>query len=168
MKNAYPDEPVGAERANSLPPMEDLQPRMAPSQPAGMSAPHTDPPATPVSESPPPNPEQEIRRVIFAIGKLEDFLQWFGIVLEVILAIRFILKLIGADPNNIFASLLYGITKVVLFPFLGIVASPSLRTNQAFEFSTLIAMAIYAMVFWAARRFLHIIINQPEDSPDLS
>jgi hypothetical protein len=168
MKNAYPDEPVGAERANSLPPMEDLQPRMVPSQPAGMSVPRTDTPTTPVRVSPPPNPDQEIKTVIFAIGKLEDFLQWFGIVLEVILAIRFILMLIGADPANIFASLLYGITNVVLFPFLGIVASPSLRHNQAFEFSTLIAMAIYAMVFWAARRFLHIIINRPEDSPELS
>lgn len=169
MKNPYPDEPIGIQPTDSLPPMEELQPRTAPAA-AGMpplsNAASTPPLARPSMVNRTDSPEEEFHTVIFAIGKLEDFLQWFAIVLEVILLIRFVLRLIGADPANIFASVLYGITNVVLYPFLNIVPSPSLRPYQAFEFSTLIAMAIYTLVFWAARRFLHIIINRPEDVPE--
>ncbi|HEV2654141.1 MAG TPA: YggT family protein, partial [Ktedonobacteraceae bacterium] len=96
--------------------------------------------------------------------KLNDFIQWFIAVLEVTLAIRFVLKLIGADPNNLFAGFLYALTDIILFPFSTIVRSPSIHPPyQAFEWSTLIAMAIYALVFWAIGRFLRILISSPEE-----
>lgn len=107
--------------------------------------------------------QEEARTVRYAIGKLNDFLQWFIAVLEVTLAIRFLLRLIGADPGNLFAGFLYALTDIILFPFNGIVQSPSLRQFQAFEWSTLIAMIIYALVFWAIRRFLSILITSPEE-----
>ena len=99
----------------------------------------------------------------FAIGKLNDYLLWFLTVLEVTLLLRFILKLIGADPNNLFAGFLYALTDIILYPFLGIVKSPSIHPNQAFEFSTLIAMAVYFLIFYALRRFLRILISGPEE-----
>lgn len=107
--------------------------------------------------------QEEARTIRYAISKLNDFLQWFVVVLEVVLAIRFVLKLIGADPFNLFAGFIYALTDIVLFPFSNIVRSPSLRTNQAFEWSTLIAMIIYWLLFWAIRRFLRILITGPEE-----
>lgn len=107
--------------------------------------------------------QEEARTVRYAIGKLNDFLQWFIAVLEVTLAIRFLLKLIGADPGNLFAGFLYALTDIILFPFSGIVPSPSVHLDQAFEWSTLIAMIVYALVFWAIRRFLSILITSPEE-----
>ncbi len=107
---------------------------------------------------------EEALTVRYAIGKLNDFIQWFIAVLEVTLAIRFILMLIGADPNNLFAGFLYALTDIILFPFRTIVRSASIHPPyQAFEWSTLIAMAIYALLFWAIGRFLRILISSPEE-----
>lgn len=159
--NPYPDEPT------SIPPdalsragrMEDLPLRpVAPQQqqPASVdnSAPDVDSEET---------RHEEALTVRYAIGKLNDFIRWFIGVLEVTLAIRFVLKLIGADPNNLFAGFLYALTDIILFPFSTIVRSPSIHTYQAFEWSTLIAMAIYALLFWAIGRFLRILISSPEE-----
>lgn len=102
--------------------------------------------------------------VRFALGKVNDYLLWYLVVLETVLALRFLLKLIGVDPNNPFAGFLYALTDILLYPFLGIVASPSIHPpNQSFEFSTLIAMTVYFLVFYALRRFLRIL-RTPEDT----
>lgn len=161
--NPYPDDPTQAQRADLLPHqmerMEDLplRPAAAPGQP------QVNPENAPDVESAETRLE-EARTVRYAIGKLNDFLQWFLAVLEVSLAIRFILRLIGADANNMFAGFLYALTEIILFPFSSIVKDPVFRQNQAFEWSTLIAMAIYYLIFWAIRRFLHILISGPEES----
>jgi hypothetical protein len=158
--NPYPDEPTsvppdGLPRADR---MEDLPMRpVAPQQQvtADSSAPNVNSDET---------RHEEALTVRYAIGKLNDFIQWFIAVLEVTLAIRFILKLIGADPNNLFAGFLYALTDIILFPFSTIVRSPSIHPPyQAFEWSTLIAMAIYALLFWAIGRFLRILISSPEE-----
>jgi len=107
---------------------------------------------------------EEALTVRYAIGKLSDFIQWFIAVLEIMLAIRFLLKLIGADPANPFASFLYALTNIILVPFSNIVQPAVIRApNQSFEWSTLIAMGIYALIFWAVGRFLRILISSPEE-----
>jgi hypothetical protein len=152
--NSYPEEPSRAQPTNVFPSraqMEDLQPRATPTP-------------TPTSEADQEAESAEIRQeeartVRYAIGKLSDFLQWFIIVLEVTLTIRFFFKLIGANEGNPFAGFLYTLTNIVLFPFLGIV-----NDFKNFEWQTLIAMVIYWLIFWAIRRFLHILITGPEEA----
>lgn len=108
--------------------------------------------------------QKKAMTVRFAIGKFNDYLLWFLWVLETVLALRFLLKLIGADPNNPFAGFLYALTSIPLLPFQGIVSSPSIHPpNQSFEFSTLIAMIIYYLVFYALRRFIRLLVSSPED-----
>ena len=140
--------------------LEDLQPKPVVAQPQVQQMVS---PAEVAAESEAETRREEARTVRYAIDKLVDFLRWFITVLEVILAIRFILKLIGADPTNLFAGFLYALTDIVLSPFSTIVHTPSLRTNQAFEWSTLIAMAIYWLLFWAIMRFLRVLISTPAD-----
>ena len=94
-------------------------------------------------------------------GRVNDFLRWFAIVIEVVLLLRFLLKIIGASPTNVFASFIYALSNVVLLPFSGIINNPSLNYNQAFEWTTLIAMAIYWMIFWLLRWFMRISISKP-------
>ncbi len=160
--NPYPDDPQ-AQPASALPHperMEDL-PLRAPAPQVQQT-----PLATTVSSDVDSEEtrHEEALTVRYAIGKLNDFIRWFIAVLEVTLAIRFILMLIGADPNNLFAGFLYALTDIILFPFHSIVPSASIRPPyQAFEWSTLIAMAIYALIFWAIGRFLRILISSPEE-----
>ena len=102
--------------------------------------------------------------VKFAIGKFNDYLLWFLMVLETTLTIRFLLKLIGADPGNLFAGFLYALTDILLLPFFNIVKSPSIHPPyQSFEFSTLIAIIIYYLIFYALRRFFRLLVSNPEE-----
>lgn len=162
-QNPYSNDPVGMQPTDPIPPMEDIpmRPVVRPQAPV---------PETP-AVYPPPDMElenvearqEEARTVKFAIGKLGDFIQWFVVVLEVMLAIRFVLRLIGADPNNIFAGFIFALTDIILYPFSTIIPNPSVHPNEAIEFTTLIGMAIYYLIFWAIKRFLRILISDPEE-----
>ncbi len=147
--SSFPDDSTSVQPRQ----MEDLQPRQMPQTPPP-------PAADAIPEEEAAVRQEEARTVRYAIGKLNDFIQWFVTVLEVLLAIRFLLKLIGADPLNLFAGFLYALTSIVLVPFDSIV-----HTSARFEWSTLIAMGIYWLLFWAVRRFLRILISSPEEVP---
>ena len=171
--NPFPEESIGTQPTEAYPPMEELRPRQQPQyQPQQYAAPTVAQPVTEAPEMLEPVDDFRIQgarqkkalTVRFAIGKFNDYLQWFMVVLEVVLALRFLLKLIGADPNNLFAGFLYALTSIPLLPFQGIVGSPSIHPpNQSFEFSTLIAIAIYFLVFYALRRFIHLLVSSPEE-----
>ena len=165
--NPYSDETIGAQPIQYPPSIEELQPRSVQAH-ADTYAVHT-PPVTDAANEIEPIESAEIRQkkamtVKFAIGKFNDYLLWFLMVLETTLAIRFLLKLIGADPGNLFAGFLYALTDILLLPFFNIVKSPSIHPPyQAFEFSTLIAIIIYYLIFYALRRFFRLLVSNPED-----
>lgn len=173
--NPFPDESSGVQPTEAYPPMEALQPRpqsqypqqayAIPTMPQTVPQPVTDaPPMLESAESSQGERQKKALTVRFAIGKFNDYLLWFLMVLETMLAIRFLLKLIGADPNNPFAGFMYALTAIPLLPFQDIVRSPSIHPpNQSFEFSTLIAIAIYWLIFYALRRFIRLLVSSPED-----
>jgi len=167
--NPFPDEMVRAQPAEAYPTMEAL-PLKPPSQQYPVQTPPTsENVAQPPQQGPeiveiPQTGQDEALTIRFAIGKLNDYLLWFLMVLEVTLLIQFFLKLIGADPNNLFAGFMYALTVIPLYPFNGIVSSTKLGSGYAvIEWSTLIAMAVYFLLFYALRRFLHILISSPEE-----
>jgi hypothetical protein len=69
-------------------------------------------------------------------------------VLEIILLLRFIFRLLGANEGNSFIMFLYGLSHVFVAPFSGIFSNPVLSSNSVFEVSTLIAMLVYALLAW--------------------
>jgi hypothetical protein len=157
-RNPYPDDPIDAQPTEAVPPMEELQPRPV------VHVDHTHEEVAPLEEAEVVEVRPgEARTAAFAIGKLNDFLQWLAVVLEIGLLLRFILRLIGANSGNPFAGFLYALTGIVLYPFATIVPSASIRPpDQAFEWSTLIAMLVYWLIFYAIRWFLRILITSPE------
>jgi YGGT family len=160
-QHPYSNDPMGMQPTDPIPPMEEL-----PLRPVVRAS----VPETPVqsAQSDPDSEGADAQQeggptVRFAVGKLSDFIQWFVFVLEVMLFIRFVLKLIGADPNNAFAGFLFALTDIILFPFLTIVPNPSVHPNEAIELTTLIGMGIYYLIYWAIKRFLRILITEPEE-----
>lgn len=139
--------------------MEDLQPRPIPQQPAAPVPPAPEV-TTDIDDA---TRQEEARTIRYAIGKLNDFLQWFIGVMEITLLIRFLLKLIGADKFNPFAGFLYALTDIILYPFSSIIPARELGGLPVLEGSTLIAMGIYWLIFWAVRRFLQILITSPDE-----
>lgn len=81
-------------------------------------------------------------------------------LLEVLLGLRFVLKLIAANPDSGFAALIYGITKPFLAPFTALVGTPQ-SGGTILEVTTLIAMAVYALFFWGVVRVVLIAANRP-------
>jgi hypothetical protein len=81
-------------------------------------------------------------------------------ILEALLALRFIFKLIGVNAANGFAQFLYGLTGIFVAPFASLTGAPA-SNNMVFEFSTLIAMIIYALVGWALERIVYVLFYRP-------
>ena len=102
-------------------------------------------------------PEREQRIFTFKATQLIWLL--FGI-LEVLIALRIGLKLIGANPGSPIVALIYGFTYLFLFPFEGLVASPAVG-NMLLELSSIFAMLIYGLIAWAMERTVWLIFYRP-------
>jgi len=105
---------------------------------------------------------EEARTVQYAIGKLQGCLLRFLVVLELPLIARFVLQFLGADSSNIFTAVLYAITGVILFPFHGILQTSNLDGHQA-EWSTLVGIVVYWLLFLLIVNFLHMLVSSPEE-----
>ena len=98
-------------------------------------------PTNSVSEVQTTQKEPERERRIFTFKATQLVWLFLGI-LEALLALRFGLKLIGANPASPFAVVLYGFTGLFLYPFAGLIGTPAAGGMQL-EVSTLIAMLVY-------------------------
>ena len=66
-------------------------------------------------------------------------------LLEILLAFRFVFKLLGANPSAGFSSFIYGITYIFTAPFLSVFRVSQVSDN-IFEWTTLLAMFVYWMI----------------------
>src|SRR5512143_3981772 len=81
-------------------------------------------------------------------------------ILEGLIAIRIGLKLIGANPGSLIVAMIYGLTNLFLFPFTGMVASPTYG-NMVLELSSMFAMLIYGLMGWAFEGLVWVIFYRP-------
>ena len=103
--------------------------------------------------------EPERERRIFTFKATQVI--WLLIsIFEALLALRFVLKLIGANPASPFAAALYGFTGLFLYPFATLIGTPA-AGGMILEISTLIAMAVYALIAWAVERIIFVIFYRP-------
>jgi uncharacterized protein YggT (Ycf19 family) len=84
----------------------------------------------------------------------------FG-VLDVLLLFRFALKLLKANPNNMFADLVYNLTELFLKPFLGLIASPTFEGGVDLEVAALVAVVVYSLLAWVMARLIWLIFYRP-------
>ncbi|HEX8349066.1 MAG TPA: YggT family protein [Hymenobacter sp.] len=73
-----------------------------------------------------------------------------------LLALRFLLSLLGANRGNTFADIIYGITYPFVSPFFGLFGYDATYGRSRFEFETLVAMLVYALLAMAIARALTI------------
>lgn len=102
-------------------------------------------------------PEREQRIFTFKVTQL---IWLFLGVLEALILLRVGLKLIGANPESPIVALIYGLTFLFLFPFEGMVATPS-AGSSVLELSSLFAMLIYALIAWAVERIIWVLFYRP-------
>jgi hypothetical protein len=91
----------------------------------------------------------QITRVIWSILAL----------LEIMLGLRFLLKLIGANAASGFGGFVYGTTGLFVKPFVGVVPTWT-SGDLILELNTLVAIAIYALLFWGIVRVLRMVMER--------
>lgn len=84
----------------------------------------------------------------------------FGI-LEALIAIRVVLRLIGANTGAVFSQFIYGVTSVFLWPFAGLVGTPGVGQYQL-EISSIIAMIVYALIAWGLTSLIWALFYRPD------
>jgi hypothetical protein len=83
-------------------------------------------------------------------------------ILETLFAFRLIFKLLGANPANVFVSLIYTITGVFLTPFNNIfraAVNKGIETNSVLEPMNIIAMIVYALIAYGLVRLIEIYVT---------
>ncbi len=79
----------------------------------------------------------------------------FGVI-EVIIAARFVLMLFGANPNAGFVSFIYSLSGLFMAPF-NTVFKTQTAGGATFEWSALVAMAVYALVGWGIVKLIYVV-----------
>ncbi len=90
---------------------------------------------------------------------VEYLVYYFFGVLEILLAFRLILKLAGASMVSGFVKMIYGVTSIFIWPFEGIFRrafSQGAETTSVLEPSTIVALAVYAVVAWGIVKLVRI------------
>jgi len=93
--------------------------------------------------------------------KVSQFI-WLGFgVVEGLIGLRILLKLMAANPNNPFAILVYGISDLFVWPFLGLTVTPA-AAGVVLEISSIIALFFYVLVSILVERMIWIIFSRPK------
>ena len=96
-----------------------------------------------------------IRRVPNYNYRAVRIVRYVAAVLEVLLVIRFFLKLLGASTDAAFTILVYGLTELFVLPFYGIFGHPSSGAHM-FESSSFVAILIYPLLALAITSLIRI------------
>lgn len=94
---------------------------------------------------------------------------WYIIgLLEVLLAFRFVLKLLGANSVAGFTSFIYGVTFPFATPFLNVFGITKIE-GSIFEWTTILAMLVYWIIAFGIIKLLLIgkTVSTPEAADKL-
>lgn len=101
--------------------------------------------------------DEELRLLSFQSTK------WMWLVLgivEIIIGLRVLLLLIGANPESPFAAFIYNLSAIFLLPFAGLVGAPA-AGGMVLEISSIIAMLVYALLAWGIDRIVWMLFYRP-------
>ncbi len=82
----------------------------------------------------------------------------FGIV-EALLVIRFVLRLLGANAEAGFASLIYRLSGPLVAPFAGLFGTPQFNGN-VLELEALMAIVVYGLVAWGLAKLAWLLLGE--------
>lgn len=102
-----------------------------------------------------------------AIFRLYQVIWYILGVVEALLVARILLKLVGANLNSGFTSFVYSVSTPLAAPFRGVLGTTTSSTN-VIEWSTIIAMVVYAAVAFGLVKLFQLIKPTTEQEVDQS
>jgi uncharacterized protein YggT (Ycf19 family) len=98
----------------------------------------------------------ERRNAAWRVSQLVALIFGVGIAL---IAIRFFLLLLGANPDAGFTNFVYSVTNPLVAPFEGIFGAPNLETG-VFDPASLVAIVVYSLVAWVVAKLIDIAMGE--------
>jgi hypothetical protein len=90
------------------------------------------------------------------VTRVKQVLYFIFGVINVLLLMRFVLLLLGANEASPFVNLIYGLSRVFVLPFRGIFAEPTLGAS-VFEWAALVGIVVYSLVAYGLARLVELI-----------
>lgn len=103
------------------------------------------------------------QRVFF--NRIENSIYFLVGMLETLLLIRFFLRLTGANPDNMFAQFIYGLSGPFVAPFSTLFISPTESTSATigdniFDVNLVIAIIVYGLLCFLATWVVRYVYRQ--------
>jgi len=145
-------EPI--EPPTDVPPFQPLEP-LEPTASIWPVAPvHLTQPVTTVQLVQPAQPVQ--RSPAVSVAERAAMITYLVLgIMEALLITRVILKLLAANPEAGFVRVIYDRSALFVAPFQGIFPTPATH-NSVLELSSLVAIAVYALIAWGLVRLIAI------------
>ena len=102
----------------------------------------------------PPSPSRRQRRTTRT-------LRFIFMVIEILLVLRFFLKLVGANPASPFGIFEFGLTDPIAAPFASLLDNPMIG-KSIIEFTTILALIIYPVFGWILNRSLQLVFYREQ------
>ena len=97
--------------------------------------------------------ESSFSRTSLVIARMIYFVSG---LLTTLLAVRFVLALLGANLNNSFADFIYTVSYPFVAPFAGLFNYRTQYGASRFEIETLVSIIVYGIVAWGIVKLLTI------------
>lgn len=86
---------------------------------------------------------------------------FLGGIIFILLGLRLLLALLGANPANGFANFIYSASRPFASPFFGLFSYEPTLGRSHFEVSTLVAIVVYAIVVGVLARLVTLGSRRP-------
>jgi len=91
--------------------------------------------------------------------RLTQLIYWVFGLIEGLIAIRLILKALGANQSAGFAQFIYSITAPLVAPFQNLFGNPTYQAS-VLELSSIVALVVYALVAWLLGKLVWILVGE--------
>jgi YggT family protein len=93
-----------------------------------------------------------------AAYRVTQMIYWIFGLIEGLIAIRFVLKALGANPSAGFAQFIYGVTAPLVAPFYGLFGNPAAQ-GSVLELHSLVALIVYGLLAWLLGKLAWILVG---------
>lgn len=98
------------------------------------------------------------------LSRVTKLLWLITAVIVALIAFRFVLMLIAANPASGFANFIYRLTDIFVGPFMGMTAAPNLAGGSVVDVASLFALVVYPLLTWVIVWLIRILFTSPRQA----
>jgi hypothetical protein len=96
-----------------------------------------------------------------SVARIVNIVYYLFGILELLLVVRVILHLVGANASNGFANFIDVLSAPFVALFASLLQNPTLGGTAVLEITTIIAMLVWAIVAWLVGRLIWLVLSRP-------